>query len=228
MKKNFHYIVRIGFIFAASILFFSCASLNFGKKAYDYEMVHIQDKSDYLVTDISYPVFNKFPELNKRIKNMVESHWNAYKASAKSDWQEINSLNTKNGGKSRLPAFEYSVSADVSGNKKYVSVLITTYIFNGGAHGNYVLNSLNYDVEKQKFCDICEVSNLSYTQLSAICRRELKNKLKITQMIDDGTAPLPGNYEVFMTEDNFVTVFFEPYSVAPYSDGIQKVKIQFK
>ena len=45
-------------------------------------------------------------------------------------------------------------------------------------------------------------------------------------MINEGTFPQAGNFETFTIEKNIVTIYFEPYSVAPYSYGIQKVKIK--
>ena len=47
-------------------------------------------------------------------------------------------------------------------------------------------------------------------------------------MINEGTFPQAGNFEIFTTEKNNVTVYFEPYSVAPYSYGIQKVNIRIE
>ena len=45
-------------------------------------------------------------------------------------------------------------------------------------------------------------------------------------MINEGTFPHAGNFEIFTIEKNVVTVYFEPYSVAPYSYGIQKATIK--
>ena len=47
-------------------------------------------------------------------------------------------------------------------------------------------------------------------------------------MINEGSFPQAGNFEIFTVDKNIVTVYFEPYSVAPYSYGIQKAKIKIK
>lgn len=51
---------------------------------------------------------------------------------------------------------------------------------------------------------------------------------QLYSMINDGTSVQAGNFEIFTVSKNFVTVFFEPYAVAPYYYGIQKVEIKYE
>jgi hypothetical protein len=44
-------------------------------------------------------------------------------------------------------------------------------------------------------------------------------------MIADGTAPTDANYQSFTVQDDGITFTFDPYAVAPYSDGTQTVKV---
>ena len=48
----------------------------------------------------------------------------------------------------------------------------------------------------------------------------------IREMINTGAFPQAGNFEIFSVSGNKVFVWFEPYSVAPYSYGIQKIQIK--
>jgi|GEM_PF-312610 hypothetical protein len=225
-----------------SFTFFSCASLSGiadgGKISYSYKTVEINENQDYLTTKIKYPEFEKLPELNKRIANTVNSNWKNFKSYSKSEWNEIVALNNR--GNSKLPSFEYLVTYEVTGNRNIVSVIINTYIFSGGAHGNTTLASFNYDTKSKKFIDVLQASSMSYNEISSICRQSLYKKLinnskksippseedSLREMINTGAFPQAGNFEIFTVAGNKVFVWFEPYSVAPYSYGIQKIQIK--
>ena len=48
----------------------------------------------------------------------------------------------------------------------------------------------------------------------------------LREMINTGAFPQAGNFELFTVDGSKVFVWFEPYSVAPYSYGIQKVQVK--
>ena len=50
---------------------------------------------------------------------------------------------------------------------------------------------------------------------------------EIEEWVNEGTFPTPDNYEIFMMYDNYVKVFFEEYSVAPYALGEQTVDVPY-
>ena len=142
--------------------------------------------------------------------------------------------------KFKLPSFEYLVTYEVSNSNDIISVLINTYIFNGGAHGNTNLAAYNYQVSSSKFINIQQASGMTYNEISSICRNHLYKKLideakskmppseedSLREMINTGAFPQAGNFEIFMIDDEKVYVYFEPYSVAPYSYGIQKIRVK--
>lgn len=224
-----------------SYLFISCASLpgnnDSGKISFSYKTVEISENQDYLTTNIKYPEFEKFPELNKRISNTVNSNWKNFKSYSKSEWNEIVALNNR--GSSKLPSFEYLVTFEVSGNRDIISVLLNTYIFSGGAHGNTNLATFNYDTKSGKFINILQATEMSYNEISSVTRNTLYKKLidnnkkmapaeedSFREMINTGAFPQAGNFELFTVDGNKVFVWFEPYSVAPYSYGIQKIHVK--
>ena len=231
------------FVVLFAFLFISCVSLPGGKKdsnkmSYNYKTVSVSEKSDYLETNIKYPEFEGLPELNKRISNSVLSNWKSFKSYSKSEWNEIAQLNNRGNGK--LSPFEYNVSYEVSGNSDIISILLNTYIFNGGAHGNTSLTALNYEIESGKYVNANQASGLSYNELSSICRNYLYKKLieddksgmppseqdSMREMINTGAFPQAGNFEIFTVDGNKVYIWFEPYSVAPYAYGIQKIQVK--
>ena len=238
MKNKLFYGILILFLCSC---FTSCAILSLnkdsGKISYSYKTVEISEKQNYLTTNIKYPEFEKLPELNKRIANTVNSNWRNFKSYSKSEWDEIVALNNR--GSSKLPSFEYLVTYEVTGNKEIVSVLLNTYIFSGGAHGNTNLASFTYDTKAGKFIDIVQASSMSYNEISSVCRNNLYKKLidnnkkmppaeedSMREMINTGAFPQAGNFEIFTVDGSKVYAWFEPYSVAPYSYGIQKILVK--
>ena len=208
------------------------------KFSYNYKTVEVTENLDYLSTKIQYPQFNDFPDLNKRIENTILSNWKNFKSYSKLEWKDIVELNNR--GTSKLPPFEYLVTYEVSGNKSIISILLNTYVFNGGAHGSTTLSSLNYDTTTNKYIDITKATGLTYNEISSICRNTLYKRLidenkdslppgqqdSMREMINTGAFPQAGNFEIFTVDGAKVYVFFEPYSVAPYAYGIQKVQIK--
>ena len=239
MKNKSIYLFILLFV---NMLFISCATLSAnkdnGKMSYSYKTVEINENLDYLTTKIRYPEFEKLPDLNKRIANTVNSNLKNFKSYSKSEWDEMVALNNR--GSAKLPSFEYLVAYEVTGNKNVVSVLLNTYIFSGGAHGNTSLITLNYDTKSQKYIDIIQASSMTYNDISYICRNTLYKKLidnskkkmppaeedSLREMINTGAFPQAGNYEIFTVDGNKIFVYFEPYSVAPYSYGIQKIQVK--
>ena len=239
MKLKLFYILSVIII---SFTLISCVSVpekeEHKKPSYSYKTIEVKENLDYLDTNIKYPEFEALPELNKRIANTILSNWKSFKSYSKSEWNEIVALNNR--GTSKLPPFEYLVTFEVSGSKNIVSVLVNTYIFNGGAHGNTSLAAFNYDGQTSKFVDIQTASGMTYNELSSVARASLYKRLigddktgmppsekdSIREMINTGAFPQAGNFEIYTVDDTKVYVYFEPYSVAPYSYGIQKVQIK--
>lgn len=245
------------FIFLTAIVFTSCIStkkidkndnqsqnsktLEITKSDFSYKMIEFSETFNYLETKIKYPEFQNFPVLNKHIKNTIFSNYENFKAFAKSSWSEINELNSKDLN-STLPPFEFILESEIFFSKSIISVLLKDYLYSGGAHGNTNLKTFNYNTEYDKFLSITDLIKDSYNNIARECRTQLENNLIINNeilstpseieqmqiMINEGTFPQTGNFEIFTVDKNIVTVYFEPYSVAPYSYGIQKAKIKIK
>lgn len=221
----------------------SCASLSFFdsdrdlKFKRDYKTVAFDEQLEYLNTKISFPEIEGVPELNKRISNTVWSNLRNFKSYSKKEWYEIAKLNNRGNGK--LNAFEYKVTYEISGTKDLVSVILNTYVFNGGAHGNTSLVSFTYDAKTGKYLTATQASGMTYNELSSACRKTLYKKLiddkkdispadedSLRQMINTGAFPQAGNFEIFTVDGAKFFVWFEPYSVAPYSYGVQKIQVK--
>lgn len=232
--------ILIGLLFL--MIFVSCKTTNVesektvSKKSTKYTVIQLSEKSEYLNSLIKYPKFEDYSLLNKVVKNSVENYFNSFNRYAKSDWEELNKVRAIDN--IATPPFDYNVSFEVSETKKYISVLLRTYINNGGAHGSTTLISYNFDKAENRLVNIVEATGLSYKELSKYCNAMIKSRLiktnslgssekEIEEWVNEGTFPTPDNYEIFMMYDNYVKVFFEEYSVAPYALGEQTVDVPY-
>lgn len=232
--------ILIGLLFL--MIFVSCKTTNVesektvSKKSTKYTVIQLSEKSEYLNSLIKYPKFEDYSLLNKVVKNSVENYFNSFNKYAKSDWEELNKVRAIDN--IATPPFDYNVSFEVSETKKYISVLLRTYINNGGAHGSTTLISYNFDKAENRLVNIVEATGLSYKDLSKYCNAMIKSRIiktnslgssekEIEEWVNEGTFPTPDNYEIFMMYDNYVKVFFEEYSVAPYALGEQTVDVPY-
>ncbi|MCR5188590.1 MAG: DUF3298 and DUF4163 domain-containing protein [Treponema sp.] len=241
MKRVFYIAISI---IACSLIFTSCLTSKVEQKSTSkaFKTLSFKEDLDYLITDISYPEFDNYPELSKKIKNTIFSNWESFKSYSKNDWQQLNDINARE-SKSSLPAYEYIVKTQVdTSSYKYISILINTYVYNGGAHGNTSLISYNFNCESSKYDNILTVTGLDYNKISEISRKQLYEKIitnnenitspsqedDLKEMINMGAFPQAGNYEIFTVGKKLIKIYFEPYSVAPYAYGIQTVDLKIE
>ena len=192
----------------------------------------LKDKTYYLETDINYPVFEGRDLLNKAVENSILSYYNEFSKVAKTDWQQIKDSREDD---EECPPFYYGTTNSYFTSKKYTSVLIKTEIFTGVAHPTTILNAYNYDEdEKTLKRKITEITGFTYSELSELSRKALYSTLNKRgsivdkDWIDSGTEPFPDNFEIFLMSDDFVYIYFEPYTVAPYSEGVLEISLKLK
>ncbi len=100
----------------------------------------------------------------------------------------------------------------------------------GAAHPNQDTKTLNYSIIDQKelgLKDLFKPDSDYLKLLSQLSRTHLKERLdeRYFQMIDEGTLPKETNFSSFLVEKTGLTIFFNPYEVAPYSKGTQEILI---
>jgi hypothetical protein len=107
------------------------------------------------------------------------------------------------------------------------SALVQNYIFSvnsytGGAHGMQVRKTFSFNKEGQ----LLTVSSLfkngldGLSTFAALAQKELlKREGAQESWITDGAGAKEENYQSFVVMDTGVKVLFDPYQVAPYSDG---------
>ncbi len=108
---------------------------------------------------------------------------------------------------------------------KITSIVITSYINTGGAHGNLNITFLNFNSEtgsvipnKKLFKDINTLKEIAKTYLD----KTIENKELI---IDSESFELPAN--IAYNEEGIVFLY-NTYEIAPYSSGIIEFTIPFE
>ena len=169
--------------------------------------------------------FNKFNYMKAiRLKQYVER--DLFK-----DAKELYEYNTSNG----YPVMLYEVVLDfnITYNKNpIVSLYSDEYIFSGGAHGNTTRTSQNWNINSgssiplEKFYD----DNCEYI---LYILQDINNQIE--QQIENGTNDYFDNYcnlvlntidlDNFYLNPGYITIFFQQYDIAPYSNGIPTFKI---
>ena len=215
----------------AALVFAGCQTAS-QKEAAPYKMTTVSEKTDVFEAKIVYPQFAGFDDLNSLIKSRTLGAYNDFKSSAQKTRRELENASAK-----KLPPFEYAAACDsIIVSDKYISMLFTAYRYEGGAHGETQLDSITYDKALKKEVSITEASGLSIKDIATQCKDYFMKRLSYggnsaeakkarTDWIAEGTIPEAGNYQTFTYDGKTLTVYFEPYTVAPYSEGVQKVTI---
>ena len=130
------------------------------------------------------------------------------------------------------PAFELWGSYNIS-RPSDAAVSITFEIWNyaGAAQGNLDILTLNYSLitgQRLAFMDLFEKPETALALMSEWSRKELAPRLGASvrlRMLDDGTAPLVENFSSLTLTPQGICINFQPYQVAPWAAGVQKVEM---
>lgn len=244
MKKILYVLLPL-----SALLFFSCATTQTKepkplqtedhsntKKKTSAEFKKITKNEKYLEANIEYPQFKNKELLSKTIENSILNYYNNFCSTAEDDWKELDRImHTDNDAVFETNPFGYEVTSQVFECDEWTSVLITTWIFSGGAHGNYFSTSYNWNEKTQKLeTNISNATGFTFDYIAEECRRQIIHQLSKDSFDVDldwvygGTEPQPGNFEVFTMEKEKTTIYFDPYIVAPYVCGTIEVEIPLR
>ena len=120
-----------------------------------------------------------------------------------------------------------------------ISIVFTSFSYLGGAHGNVVTATCNYDFTDNKEILLSDLFSWesNYTVfLSDYCRNAIKNHFteadidpgSFEDMILNGTDPEePDNFRKFNISEDDLVIRFDQYDVAPYAMGPVAVEIPY-
>jgi hypothetical protein len=119
----------------------------------------------------------------------------------------------------------YKFSEDIQ------TVVFNMSFYTGGAHPNSGYKSFTFDVKQDKELTLNDVflnGNIPWDTISQLVQDDLKTQLADmadATTIEQGTGTNPDNYKNWALTSDALIFFFDPYQVAPYVAGPQKVEI---
>jgi hypothetical protein len=112
-----------------------------------------------------------------------------------------------------------------------LTVTYEVWTYTGGIHGNNDIITLSYDVESGQrllFEDLIVATDTALERLAAYCSKALRVPLGEDldeAMLKSGTAPELDNYSSFSLFPAGLRIHFQPYQVAPFAAGAQRVDV---
>lgn len=115
-----------------------------------------------------------------------------------------------------------------------VTIVFEIWTYTGGAHGNLDVIPLTYSLlsgQRLGPVDIFENVDKALEIMSAKSRQELSVRLgsgRVDSMIHDGTVPVVENFSALALVPGGVRIYFQPYQVAPWAAGTQRVFVSLE
>jgi len=178
----------------------------------------IQEETAAYKISVKYPVTGN-PAVNAALEEFVKGQVDDFKKGAGES-----SFGMKNELKISYEVFSFSDSIR--------SFKFDVMSYTGGAHPNTAIVTKTYDLQSGKEIGLNEIFNPNSDYLktvSKIASADLIGKIKNTdaKWVQKGAGPAPENYARFVLSENEIVFFFDPYQVAPYSEGPQEAKIPY-
>ncbi|MEI6022747.1 MAG: DUF3298 domain-containing protein [bacterium] len=207
-------------------------------------MVTIDQQTDYAIASGTYPQFtNASASFNQKITDVVQTAIAEQFKNSQDNWQAR--IDTRSPGDA-IPEhptdadkFPITISADIIRNDSIISVLLHINEFSGGAHGQELLYTYNYDVAQKTEITLdtfIQKDSQFLQKLSAVSRTMLRTQLAKsaqikesevdTDMLNSGTTPTVDNFSLFtLPNDTTMAVYFSQYQVGPYVYGSPQITI---
>lgn len=177
-------------------------------------------------TSLSLKVVVHYPELGLPAIDAQVAHWATNMAT---NFQENV---TKEAAPDDSTKYELQGKYTVSRpSPAAVSITYEVWTYTGGAHGNLDIITLNFDTEhgdylalENIFADVEQALELMSTYGYSVLSAELGTDSSGT-MLKSGTSPDTENFSALTLLPTGIIIHFQPYQVAPWSSGPQKVSM---
>jgi hypothetical protein len=176
--------------------------------------------------DVDYPLeMAQYPEVAKVIDTFITDQQKTFVSSYTPDYTLPAHVNDWT---MSIENEIYKFSDDIQ------SVVFNIHFYTGGAHPNSGYNSFTFDVKQGKQLaleDLFLNGDVPWDIIAKLAKDDLKTQLgdmADEMMLEPGTtATNHDNYKNWALTDTSLIFFFDPYQVAAYVAGPQKVEIPF-
>ena len=117
---------------------------------------------------------------------------------------------------------------------RFVTVLMNSYLYEGGVNGMYFTRNINYDLEKERpfeLRDLLNAKNISLERLDELVKEKLKGDNYKGALFPDYESNLDSpalDYQVFYATDYELSIIFNIYQIGPRSSGTLVVSIPWE
>ncbi|MFP7463521.1 DUF3298 and DUF4163 domain-containing protein [Bacillus safensis] len=117
-------------------------------------------------------------------------------------------------------------------NGKKLSILNYDYMYNGGAHGDTMVSSMNYVLTKKKtkqlfLTDVVKTKKKRTKVRDYIYNYTKKHKSKFYANLKKSDIEINYNTQYYFTKKG-IAVVFQPYEISPYYVGIPMIQVPAK
>ena len=106
-----------------------------------------------------------------------------------------------------------------------------TYYNAGAAHPNSSFTTFNIDIEQKKLIKLHEIFRMDADYMNLLAQEATDILMKDTtsnkNLFTESIEPKMDYFQNFLLTDNGILLIFEPYSIAPYSEGTQYVLVPY-
>lgn len=214
-------------LFSIGLLILFSASCS---RVTDYNTVHLESKTQKCEATLDYPQFTseKLSEFNKVLAQQETVYYNII--DEYSDfWDEMHSIyenSEEELDEELILPYYYDVKSEVTSSGSMISVIFYYESYSGGAHGLHYIDSITWDVNKNRQLSIEEASGLTTEEISRKCIEELKELIPDGGWIEEGAGVDAVSSMKFSCDKDKIFVHFSPYDVAAYVYGAFTVEIK--
>ncbi|RCW69767.1 DUF3298 and DUF4163 domain-containing protein [Saliterribacillus persicus] len=171
--------------------------------------------------ELPYPQVSEME--NKDLEKKINKDFKTYAKASYTSYKE----NKREGKKNGFPA-DYQAAYEVKYNQQgKLSILTSNYMFSGGAHGNTIVESFNYDEKYDKRIYLTDILTTE-EQIEAATDYVWKYALDRPEIfypdLKKEDIGLTKDTAFFFTEDS-ITLVFQQYEIAPYVSGNQEITL---
>lgn len=160
---------------------------------------------------------------NKAATNKINKALKVHAVNA-AKWDRENKLDDKNYWYKTVASTKYS-------KNERLSVVYTDALYNGGIHENYGTTIYNFDLKTGSRITLNDVANTEskiYNLVEAIAANLQAKYNKGEPIFKESIYNFPiGPDSAFYYYDSGIVIRFDPYAVAPFSEGVIDVKVPY-
>lgn len=191
----------------------------------------ISEETESLSVDMQIPVLNGHIDkaIETKLNSMFKNDAVGIKASLEKDAKAAleDSKNYDIEFRKYLAASSYKVYYN---RNEFLSLVVTHYIYTGGAHGMSYVKGYNIDLKTGKDYSLQEIFEEGYDYKKVIDEIVLeKMKADRETYFEEAITNFKGitkNHPYYIENGNLV-VYFGEYEIAPYAAGLQEFRIPF-